>query len=144
MQNMTQVIGKKTLGLLSNLNYLELLTTFPPRPIANEDDFNKTQKIIDTLIDKGELTSDEQDYLSVLGSLIKDYEDINLTLPKLNPVELIQALLDDAGLQIQDLTFIFGNEITLSKILTNQQELTLSQIKKLAEFFKISPTAFLG
>jgi HTH-type transcriptional regulator/antitoxin HigA len=141
---MTQVIGKKTLGLLSNLNYLELLTTFPPRPIANEEDFNKTQKIIDTLIDKGELSPDEQDYLSVLGSLIKDYEDINLTLPKLNPVELIQALLDDAGLQIQDLIFIFGNEINLSKILTNQQELTLSQIKKLAEFFKISPAAFLG
>jgi len=141
---MTQVIGKKTLGLLSNLNYLELLTTFPPRPIANEDDFNKTQKIIDTLIDKGELTPDEQDYLSVLGSLVRDYEDLNLTLPKLNPVELIQALLDDAGLQIQDLIFIFGNEITLSKILTNQQELNLNQIKKLAKFFKISPAAFLG
>ena len=144
MQNMTQTIGKMTLGLSSNLNYLELLKTFPPRPIANEEDFNKTQKIIDTLIDKGELTPDEQDYLSVLGSLIRDYEDINLTLPKLNPVELIQALLDDAGLQIQDLTFIFGNEITVSKILTNQQELTLSQIKKLAQFFKISPAAFLG
>jgi HTH-type transcriptional regulator/antitoxin HigA len=141
---MTQTIGKTILGLPSNLNYLELLQTFPPRPIANEDDFNKTQKIIDTLIDKDELTPDEQDYLSVLGSLIRDYEDINLTLPKLNPVELIQALLDDAGLQIQDLTFIFGNEITLSKILTNQQELTLSQIKKLAQFFKISPAAFLG
>ncbi len=141
---MTQTIGKMTLGLSSNLNYLELLKTFPPRPIANEEDFNKTQKIIDTLIDKGELTPDEQDYLSVLGSLIRDYEDINLTLPKLNPVELIQALLDDAGLQIQDLTFIFGNEITVSKILTNQQELTLSQIKKLAQFFKISPAAFLG
>ena len=141
---MTQTIGKMTLGLSSNLNYLELLNTFPPRPIANEEDFNKTQKIIDTLIDKGELTPDEQDYLSVLGSLIRDYEDINLTLPKLNPVELIQALLDDAGLQIQDLIFIFGNEINLSKILTNQQELTLSQIKKLAEFFKISPAAFLG
>jgi HTH-type transcriptional regulator / antitoxin HigA len=141
---MTQTIGKMALGLSSNLNYLELLKTFPPRPIANEEDFNKTQKIIDTLIDKGELTPDEQDYLSVLGSLIRDYEDINLTLPKLNPVELIQALLDDAGLQIQDLTFIFGNEITVSKILTNQQELTLSQIKKLAQFFKISPAAFLG
>ena len=141
---MTQTIGKMTLGLSSNLNYLELLNTFPPRPIANENDFNKTQKIIDTLIDKGELTPDEQDYLSVLGSLIRDYEDINLTLPKLNPVELIQALLDDAGLQIQDLIFIFGNEINLSKILTNQQELTLSQIKKLAEFFTISPAAFLG
>ena len=141
---MTQTIGKMTLGLSSNLNYLELLKTFPPRPIANEEDFNKTQKIIDTLIDKGELTPDEQDYLSVLGSLIRDYEDINLTLPKLNPVELIQALLDDAGLQIQDLTFIFGNEITVSKILTNQQELTLSQLNKLANFFKISPAAFLG
>jgi HTH-type transcriptional regulator/antitoxin HigA len=141
---MIQAIGKMTLGLPSNLNYLELLQTFPPRPISNEDDFNKTQKIIDTLTDKSELTPDEQDYLSVLGSLIRDYEDINLTLPKLNPVELIQALLDDAGLQIQDLTFIFGNEITVSKILTNQQELTLSQIKKLAQFFKISPAAFLG
>lgn len=144
MQNMTQTIGKMTLGLKSDFNYLELLKTCPPRPIANEDDFNQTQTMIDSLIDKGNLTADEQDYLNVLGSLVRDYEDLNQPLLQLNTVELIQALLEETGLQTQDLIFIFENETTLLKILSNQQDLTLLQIKKLANFFKISPIAFLG
>ena len=73
---MTQITGKTTLGS-PNLNaYLELLQTFPPRPITSEEDYQATQKVIDQLIDQGSLTTEEQDYLNVLGCLIRDYEDL--------------------------------------------------------------------
>lgn len=68
---MTQTTGKKTLGIANDHQYLELLKSFPPRPITSEDDLIKTQKMIDHLIDQGELTPDIQDYLNVLGSLIR-------------------------------------------------------------------------
>jgi HTH-type transcriptional regulator/antitoxin HigA len=37
--------------------YIELLTNFPPRPITAESELLATQKVIDSLIDKGELTT---------------------------------------------------------------------------------------
>lgn len=63
-------------GLTTEDQYLELLIKFPPRPIKSEEDFEQVQTIIDNLIDQDYLTVDEQDYLNVLGSLIRDYEDI--------------------------------------------------------------------
>ncbi|TAD86223.1 MAG: transcriptional regulator, partial [Oscillatoriales cyanobacterium] len=36
--------------------YIELLKTFPPRPITTEEELTATQEAIDSLLDKGELT----------------------------------------------------------------------------------------
>ncbi|MEG4498812.1 transcriptional regulator [Microcoleus sp. F10-C6] len=54
--------------------YIELLKTFPPRHITAEKKLMATQKAIDSLLDKGELTPDERDYLNVLGTLVYEYE----------------------------------------------------------------------
>ncbi len=76
MQNMTQITGKTTLGSPNHQAYLKLLQAFPPRPIASEEAYQATQKVVDQLIDQGSLTPEEQDYLNVLGCLIRDYEDL--------------------------------------------------------------------
>ena len=73
---MIKASGNKINGLTTDDQYLKLLIKFPPRPIKSEEDFDKIQAVIDSLIDKGCLTSDEQDYLNVLGSLVRDYEDL--------------------------------------------------------------------
>ena len=73
---MTQITGKTTLGSPNNQAYIKLLQAFPPRPIASEEDYQTTQIVIDLLIYQGSLTSEEQDYLNVLGCLIRDYEDL--------------------------------------------------------------------
>lgn len=54
--------------------YIELLKTFPPRPITAEEELMATQEALDSLLDKGELTSDERDYLHVLKTLVYEYE----------------------------------------------------------------------
>lgn len=38
--------------------------------IAREEQLLATQEVIDSLIDRAELTTDEQDYLNVLGTLV--------------------------------------------------------------------------
>jgi hypothetical protein len=43
-------------------SYVDLLIAFPPRTIKSEAELNATQEVIDGLIDKGDLTSDERDY----------------------------------------------------------------------------------
>jgi hypothetical protein len=74
MQNMTRRDGKMTPGTHNDSAYIELLKTFPPRPIVSKQGLFATQKVIDSLIDRGKLTPDEQDYLNVLGTLVYEYE----------------------------------------------------------------------
>ena len=139
---MTNKTGKMMSGSRSSSTYIELLKTFPPRPISSEEELLATQKVIDLLIDRGTLTLDEQDYLNVLGSLVYEYEQKKESLPDIEGVELLKALLDEFGLQQKDLVPIFKSESVVSAVLNGQQQLTASHVHKLAEFFRISPAAF--
>ena len=56
--------------MLHTDTYIELLKAFPPRTIKTEEDWEATQNVVDSLIDKGKLTQDERDYLNLLGTLI--------------------------------------------------------------------------
>ncbi|MDZ7955511.1 MAG: hypothetical protein RMY27_31300, partial [Nostoc sp. DedQUE09] len=47
---------------LSTLLYIELLKSFTPRPVTSEEELVATQEVIDSLIDKGKLIPNEQDY----------------------------------------------------------------------------------
>jgi HTH-type transcriptional regulator/antitoxin HigA len=122
--------------------YIELITTFPPRPITNDAELIATQNRINSILDKGKLTQDDRDYLKVLGTLVYDYEDKNEPMPTLKGVELLKALLEESNLQPKDLAFICQSESIVLDILDGKRELTASQIKELAIFFHMSPTAF--
>jgi HTH-type transcriptional regulator / antitoxin HigA len=72
----TRRIGKMTVGLKTPSNYyMELITTFPPRPIANDEELTATQNRINEILDRASITSDDRDYLKVLGTLVYDYEE---------------------------------------------------------------------
>lgn len=142
MQNITKKTGKMTPGIPSTNAYIELLTSFPPRPITSEDELITTQKVIDSLIDKEELTSDEQDYLNVLGTLVHEYEEKSTTIPDIHGIELLKGLIDEFGLPENDLVSIFTTESIVSEVLSKKRQLTVTQISQLAEFFHISPAAF--
>lgn len=131
-----------TLGTPSTNAYLELLTSFPPRPITSEEELIATQKVIDSLIDKGELTPDEQDYLNVLGTLVSEYEEKDKLILDIYGVEIFKALIAELGLRQKDLVPIFKTEFIVSEVLSGQRNLTVNHIRQLAEFFHISPAAF--
>ena len=131
-----------TSGTGSASAYIELLKTFPPRPINSEEELLATQKVIDALIDQEELTADEQDYLNVLGTLVYEYEQKHETIPDIFGVELLQALIDEFDLRQKDLVPIFKTESIVSVVLSGKRQLTVEHIRKLADFFHISPAAF--
>lgn len=139
---MIKMTGKMTSGTRSQDQYIELLKNFPPRPIASEEAFSETQAVIDSLLDKQKLTSDEQDYLHVLSSLVEEYERKHIEIPDIHGVELLKALLVEFDLRQKDLVPIFKTESIASEVLNNQRKLTASHIQKLAAFFHISPAAF--
>ncbi|MCC3407776.1 MAG: transcriptional regulator [Microcoleus sp. PH2017_10_PVI_O_A] len=128
---------------MNNSNaYIELLKSFPPRPITVESELIATQETIDSLLDKGELTPDERDYLNVLGTLVYEYEQTLEPIPDIYGIELLKGLIEEFDLRQKDLLPIFKTESIVSDILHKKRELTTEHIQKLAEFFCVSPAAF--
>ena len=124
------------------MNYIELLTSFPPRQINSEEDLGKTLKRIDQLLDQSELNQIEKDYLNVLFILVYDYEERQEPVPDIYGVELLKSLIEERGLKQKDLVPIFKTESIASDILSGKRELTKRHIQELSDFFKISPSCF--
>ncbi|MEH1851581.1 MAG: transcriptional regulator [Nostoc sp.] len=128
--------------LYHHTSYTELLTYFPPRLIKHEEDLEKTQAVVDSLLDKGELTESEEDYLNLLGILIYEYESKQDLVPDIYGVELLKVLIAELNLKQKDLVPIFKTESIVSDVLKGKRKLTVEHIQKLAEFFNLSAAVF--
>ncbi|CAD5911532.1 helix-turn-helix domain-containing protein [Planktothrix agardhii] len=123
--------------------YMQLLQDFPPRPITSEADFAATQAVINRLLDKPELTPEEEDYLDVLGALVSEYENQQEDLiPDIYGVELLKVLIAELNLKQKDLVSIFKTESIVSDVLNEKRQLTTRHIQELSEFFHFSPAVF--
>jgi HTH-type transcriptional regulator / antitoxin HigA len=122
--------------------YLDLLNGFPPRPIKSHDDLIAIQEVVDALLDAKNLSSDQQEYLNLLGMLISEYEEKNVEIPDIYGVNLLNALVEDWGLKQKELVPIFKTESIVSAVLNGHRQLTVEHIQKLAEFFHVSPAVF--
>ncbi|NER05723.1 MAG: transcriptional regulator [Okeania sp. SIO3C4] len=130
-----------TTGLKTPNNYyIDLITTFPPRPITNETELIATQNRINSILDKGSLKKDDRDYLKILGMLVYEYEEEHEEIPTIRGVELLKALLEESQLSPQDLVPILGNEFMVLEVLNGKFQLSEHQIQELANFFQISPS----
>lgn len=128
--------------MIISSDYIELLRAFPPRPITSEDELRETQKVIDSLLDKGELSKEERDYLHVLAALVYDYEQKQEPIPDIYGVELLKVLIEEFDLRQKDLVPIFKTESIVSDVLSGKRQLTTRHIEELAKFFHVSPAVF--
>ena len=123
--------------------YLQLLQQFPPRTIKDDEELDKTVAVIDDLLDRPSLSSEESDYLNVLGTLVFDYEQKTEPILDLYGVELLKVLIAERGLRQKDLVPIFKTESIVRNVITGKRQLTVRHIQELARFFKLSPAVFL-
>lgn len=128
--------------MIQNMSYGEFLQSFPPRRITSQEQYQEMQRVVDALLDKGDLTADEEDYLDLLGTLIYLYEQQTVHIPDIWGVELIKAFLSERGLRQKDLVSVFKTESIVSALLNGHRKLTLEHIEKLAEFFNVSAALF--
>ena len=123
-------------------NYRQLLAQFPPRPINTDEELEATQAVINHLLDKPELTADEEDYLDLLGILVYDYEQQQDPIPDIYGVELLKVLIEERGIKQKELVPIFKTESIVSDILQGNRQLTTRHIQELSAYFHLSPAVF--
>lgn len=124
-------------------SYADLLRSLQPRSIKNDDEAEAIQRQIDALIDQDEISTDEQELLSLLGDLMLAWEGNLFDLPDLAPPEAIQALLEAHGLRQSDLVGpVFATRSIASEVLNGKRRLTYEHVQKLAQLFHVSPSVF--
>ena len=114
--------------------YLQLVNEFPPRPIGNQDELIATQKRINSILDKANINQDDRDYVKVLGMLVYDYEEKNEVFPKLEPIEILDDLINNQKIKTIDLLNIFKSESDIVQIVNHQRQITNDEAQKLNEY----------
>lgn len=123
--------------------YHDLVIDFPPRLIKSKSEVRATQKVIESLLDKDSLTDDEQDYLELLITIVKIYEDEKISIPDIYGIEFLKELMKEKNLRQKDLVHIFKTKSVTSEVLNGQRELTFQYVQRLSEYFCVPPSAFL-
>jgi HTH-type transcriptional regulator/antitoxin HigA len=133
-----------TLGTEASQSYADLLRENLPRSITTEAEADAIQRQIDALIDKpGELSEAEEEFLSLLGDLMLVWEDGKYRLPDIYGREAIRGLLQERDLQQKDLVGpVFPTKGIASEVLSGKRSLTYEYVRRLAEFFHVSPAVF--
>jgi HTH-type transcriptional regulator/antitoxin HigA len=110
----------------------------------NEEDYNKLVDLLDSLID--EVGNNENHPLSSLmetiGSLIETFESQNIPDLEGDPIDTLNALMEEHSLKQMDLPEI-GSQGVVSEILSGKRQLNVRQIKLLSKRFKVSPAVFV-
>jgi HTH-type transcriptional regulator/antitoxin HigA len=131
---------------LSPTRYGKLLSKTLPKRIENDAEFDRfveTMEKLSLAIERGEASPEEEALHSLLSTLIREYDDRTEPLPPLDPLRLLHFLMDQRDLQPADLTPIFGARSIASLVLSGKRELSKAHIRRLAEFFHVSPALFL-
>lgn len=126
--------------------YLELIHAFPLRPIRTERELDRAVRVVNALLDRGPLTSAEEDYLDVLSDLVQRYEDRHhrILTADLTDAEMLGHLLEAKEVTQAELARATGiRESRISEVLSGKRKLTRTQISKLAAYFRVSPAVFL-
>jgi HTH-type transcriptional regulator/antitoxin HigA len=85
----------------------------------------------------------EADELALLLVLIKDYEEKHISIPDVNPIEVIKLKMTERGMKAKDLEPIIGSRGHVSSILSGRREITLKMAQRLKDYFQLPAEIFL-
>lgn len=127
------------------LTYDEILTRKLPHPIHDETEADRVRDEIQSLVRTFPRSEGEEEYLALLGQLLIAWENGRHETPTVPGVEMLRCLIEDNGMKQSELVGpVFASPGIVSEILSGKRKLTVSHMKKLAEFFHTSPEIFLS
>jgi HTH-type transcriptional regulator / antitoxin HigA len=125
--------------------YLDLVAAWPLRPIVTAAAHGRALTMARELMDRARLSKEAADYLDVLVSLIEHYEATHDPVAPASDSELLSLLMDERGVtarQLAEATGVVGS--TLSAVRNGKRRLTRDQVTQIANYFGVSPVAFIS
>ena len=124
--------------------YRRLVAEVSPAMIETEEENERVLAIVEKLIAKGEKRSPEEDaILNLLVHLVEEFEGKAYPMGEAAPAEMIAFLLAQRGLKPAALAVVLGSRGRVSEILAEKRSISKVQAKRLGDFFRVSPAAFI-
>lgn len=101
------------------------------RPIKTEEQYNEALELIESLIDSEDGTP-EMDLLEVVSLLVHDYEQREVTLDEIDPIEAIKYQMEELGVTTVEMAELVGGKSRLSELLNRKRPLSVRQIKAIS------------
>ena len=127
------------------LEYDGLVKMHVPRSISDDVGLRSTAEVVDRLAVLTNPTKDQSDYLSLLATIIEEYENEHhqIDLAGLTPLDVVKHLVAENGMKAADLGRLLGNLSLGSAILRGERSLSKANITALCKHFKVSADLFL-
>lgn len=123
--------------------YFALVRQFPLRPIRSEAELDRAIEMINSLIDRDSLDSDEDDYLDVLSDLVHRYESEEYPMPPVPDKDMLTHLIEAKQVTQAQVASATGiAESTISEVLSGKRGLNRHHIGLLSRYFNVSPAVF--
>jgi len=129
-------------------HYFDLVRAFPLRPIRSPGEHADATAVLLKLAKakpESEMDVGERDYFEALVMLIQRFEQSHRdsALPKLTPIDRLKFLMEQLGMNVNDVGRLIGSQPNASLILHGKRAMSKAQILKLARHFGVSPGLFL-
>lgn len=106
------------------------------RPIHSTRDHKAALTEIDVLLAAGKLTKTQNERLEVLTVLVSDYEDRTFPAGDMDPIDLLEAHMQNSGRTQKDLADMIGRGLA-SLVLNRQRAMSLAVIRKISSAWGI-------
>ena len=124
-------------------SYRKLVAAFPLRAIRSDEELAAAHAVVEALL-VADLDEDAKDYLDLLADIVVKYEREVHPIPDAPEADVLRFLMESNRLSQPELAKKVGiAQSTISAVLNGNRSLTRQHIVKLAEFFHVSPAAFL-
>ena len=131
--------------LVNPKKYAALLVRALPTAIETEKEHKRALNVVESLMDKGETLSPEEDaLLKLLVRLIQSFEDDRYPAGDTStPASILQTLMEQRSLTHKDVWRLFGSKGVASEVLNGKRAISKTHAKALAEFFHVDAGLFL-
>ncbi|MGB3296042.1 MAG: hypothetical protein WBB01_23915 [Phormidesmis sp.] len=116
----------------------------PILTIRTEQDYDQGIDRLNSLLDEVGTNEEHPLYtlLETLGVVIQAYEEAYHPMPDCSGREILAYFMEEYALSAADLPEI-GSSNKVESILDGQQDLTIDQVRALANRFSVSPSVFI-
>ncbi|TGK08068.1 transcriptional regulator [Leptospira semungkisensis] len=108
------------------------------QPVISKGDHRSALKRIESLMEKGNKTKEEEIELETLFILVEKYEDEHFIILPPNPIDAIKFRLEQEGLSQTDFAKILGSKHRASEYLNKKIPLSIQAIRRIRDSLGIS------
>jgi HTH-type transcriptional regulator / antitoxin HigA len=123
--------------------YVNLLADFVPEVITSEAEYDRALAIAEPLVANRNLSNEESKFLSLIVTLIEDYEGKHYPMGDVSPHAALLHLMEYSGTSQTDLVGSIGSTEIVSEIIEGKRSIDPIQAKALGKYFQVSTSLFI-